>query len=1694
MDRESAAQPNRSRRRALARVAAVLALLRIAGQPAPAESVPPRFDRDRVSAAGRQVALLTVEQAGRYALAVESATGMSLQLVDRMAGPGEIAGQPGERDGRLDLFLDRGELRLVATGPGLGRGEARLSARPFVEQHGTALPRLRELEPVATELGDYEQRSWWLEIAKRRWVAIEAAGRHLADLRLWSESGWLLGATPERETISPTPERPLAACRLAALLEPGRYLLTAYGGPEVPWARRSEERPLHLRWGLPRRGAAGRFAGRVGPLGYDRFLVSAAADLFRLDLPEPRDAALELADFDPARPFAPGPAWTIGEESVPPETEVWRDAGEGWVLVTVRGAPGQRYGLQHFVASAERSVPGGRSYWFGSVHAGAAGDALDASALLFALPGGDPSRARLARGDGVRLTAQGAWARRFELVAAAELFVEVVEAGEVRLTARGAPARFRLEPLLFEPPEGYREPEPRLAPAAWMLDRGWYRLTALPVEPGVVEVALAGAAAADPLAGAGELAEPTPRRGATRLGPLALEPRTRYVLRLAAQPGVVAGALVRQLPLDLDDPLPIELAPGEELELPARASGPSRLVARAEGGEPLEVAAGDGGFAPTAEVGAGTVRVRVRSRSATPVAATVGFEPLASDERLAAVPGAPPPPLAAGQPVALDLARRGEASFEVAPESPALYTLETTGLLATEASLATRVRPGLAAAAENGSGRNASLATYLRAGEYRLTVRARGASAGRLGARLERTPVADGGELAEGIPARVTLGAAEAIAYRFTVARAGRYRVRAFGLSGPFVFRLEEAGGWPVVARVESGEARVDLEPGEHRLVLLPRGLPARALALVEREPEPEARAGHGPHPLALDAWQEHLWTEPDEGAAREPDRWRFSMPAATRVEVALTRGMTGELFRLDGGGAPRPGAAIVAVSPGAPAQVELEAGEYELAVLSPRRDHLAPYRLRVAPADLVAGLAREVEAPALLGVAIGGGETELESFGGDDVRARLYDAEGRPVAAADDRPDDWNFRIGAPLAPGRYLLRVDPVGAPRARTRVALAARATVEAAPWRGEPELPLELGSAGTTVPLELAAGEELVAVGAEAPRPLALRLERREGGSWIEVDAAAGRAIVVASPRGESGEWRVRVATLDGRPGRARLTRAAGRAPRVSEGELARGVRLEPLPGLAPPLAVLVVELEGPGCFVAEAGEPELRQARRAGSPFRAERGALPATGVRLWLAGVGGERLVVRRARVGEAPVELRLAPGERAVCDLAPAGAEAVVAEVSSLAGAPGVRLLGAGPGLRPDRAAAVAPPRAIALGAGAPAGGALQAEVWNGGREELEVRLGARALEPLGVGLGAPGGSELRLLPFSLERLRLPAAAAVRVTIDAGGLARFGPLASDGPLLWAAAGAAVEWGPAAGEVVLANPTPAPVAARVEILPDGERATLDGEGRFQRSFERAGSLTLDLPAGKGARRVEVHGARATLVDGGGEIGRAEESMLSAAGGRLRLEHGPGRVAVQLVDPAFPSDPRRGEPPPWLGATLQPLQEGLGEATLLAPGERRAYRFTMAREGPVGLGARSGSGRVECRLYRAEGGELGRGVVIWRRLEAGDYVLALEAPADGVPEPARPALVGSAPAPTGPPPEIVRAFAELERGAPGPPAAATAGTEAPRRELEGFRRPAPPTGELEDEPEGGEAPEASAEGFEGGERPTPREGA
>src|SRR6185369_9437748 len=104
-----------------------------------------------------------------------------------------------------------------------------------------------------------------------------------------------------------------------------------------------------------------------------------------------------------------------------------------------------------------------------------------------------------------------------------------------------------------------------------------------------------------------------------------------------------------------------------------------------------------------------------------------------------------------------------------------------------------------------------------------------------------------------------------------------------------------------------------------------------------------------------------------------------------------------------------------------------LPAGDYAVAVVSAAPNSRVDYSLTVSTNEMVVGQKRSVDAPATLPVSIGADrQVEFASFGGEDVKARLYDADGKLVASNDDRENDWNFLIPMRLVPGHYDLQID--------------------------------------------------------------------------------------------------------------------------------------------------------------------------------------------------------------------------------------------------------------------------------------------------------------------------------------------------------------------------------------------------------------------------------------------------------------------------------------------------------------------------------------------------------------------------------------------------------------------------------------------------------------------------------------------
>jgi uncharacterized protein YecT (DUF1311 family) len=1203
------------------------------------------LDRKTVPATGEQQSILSVAQFGRYSVTVKSAQGVALQLVDRKAGPGEIQGVAGESDGRIDAFLDRGLYKLVLHASEQGSGDAAITVHPYAELNGSDLPRLPEVKRIDAELGDFQQRSYWLEIKERRIVAIEAAGRNLADMRLWRDGNWLVDASPSEDQIEPEAGNPLAVRRIVTTLEPGFYLLAVYGGPELPWAKTSAEHPFHIRMGIPTLGESGRQTFIASPLGIDRYLVPTSANYFRIELPEAEDASLSVDDYSETVPFNEGGNGdSITKKSVPPVAE-YREFGSsiqdsgGWRVVTIHRAPGKPYVLQQFKSVDFYSFNGDGDYWIETLHSGHGEDNVDATALL-TRSGADVPERIIADSVPKLNRIQPFQLARFNFLEPFTVYLRVTSPDAYIVSESGIEGEYRFEPMFSQRPKDYQPPAFQPAGYPWKLDSGYYILTGMPKSnsKGIADIRIF----AQGVAGSGtQRAKET----AVLFPKQRLESSFRYTLYLNQQPDVEAGVVLRKLPVDLAAGLPLTLKAEQELEIPIKAPTGGIVRAVAEDASALRFSI-DGKDDVTEWRGDGAEHaLTITNPTDKAMMASLQFTPdsLAPDtplpkiapEILAAIRKFPS--LEPQKTIYFDIAKGEHRTFALDIAEAGLYRVESSGLLQTEGNMRTRTVISLDAQANNGTGRNFLLQQYLGQGAYQVTVAAQGETHGRMGVTTAPTLMKDGGALSLDVPARDTIQSGDGLVYTFKIEAAGQYRLQSLGLGRTFTMRLEDQDGWPIIAPNAPADLTMDFKSGTYRLVILPQPVEAKIVILLQRIEEPKTIEGHGPHDLVLNRPQEFQWREPEEGEERVPDQWRFVLPAAAHVAITLNQGMRADLVGEDG-------KTLREVIGGDNWQGELPSGVYTLRTTSFEPNNRFDYTVSVHVTELVAGLNHVTNLPADIPVSIGSDSVvEIGSFGTTDVRAWLYDAKGRLAASNDDRPNDWNFAIAGRLPPGYYRLHLEAVngeptpGAPQpavtdtvedgendqmtsgdaeasgegesseageyAEEGEAEAAEpaAEPEAAPgqtvvsiYQPEEQIEGELavgedidltGPKVHVVPLTTAPGDLLVAA-ADAKGPaVGLSLERKEGEAWSTLSETVARSPWVALPvKGLRGEYRLRVWSADRSAEPIRLqTRMLTRSPAGAAQLTGRGVKLTPIAGVFPALGVAAVAVNFGGAY-------------------------------------------------------------------------------------------------------------------------------------------------------------------------------------------------------------------------------------------------------------------------------------------------------------------------------------------------------------------------------------------------------------------------------------------------------------------------------------------------------------------------------
>ena len=1133
----------------------------------------PTLSAYEVPATGTQEVFLTVPSPGKYSIRAKSAGRVSLNVISRLNGPiGWSIGDKIVPERRYNLILDKGTYKVLVKSPNTLKSKVSLSVHPFKELNGTWPQKIQEHKLIKTTLGDNAQRSYWLEIKKGRYVAIEAAGRSLSGLALWKDGSWLVAANESSSSVEPSPGRPLEVKQLYCRLEAGIYLLTAYGGKPAVWAAGGKGNPLYIRYGIKKLPLVGRRRFVTSPLGQDRFLIPAQADYFRLELDKARRATIRTATYQQTNPYpSVGSSRSITKKSRVPVAEMSvYGRSSGYRVVTIESEAGKPYILQYFQSQSSLSFTGSGDYWLSTIQSGHAEDQIDGSALVISTNRYRSRDTRVEHADVPVLSSKQGWVRRFNLLSEASLLVNVKESAHYQVLAEGADIEVRLEPFHLQRPRHYRRPSFRPAGTQWKLNGGYHRLTLRPRKKGVIELALFAVGGKSPKKGIA--------KSSCRFSVVTMDKSRRYSVEKGVIPNSKGGFVLRKLPLDLTEALPVYQRPGESISVSFTVKEPGTLRAIALSGEELAISVNGASAKKQVLVDRGTHRVSINNRTKkawdyslclTPKKWSADTPlPQLSKNVLRQLPDFPT--IDEGKPRFFDLKRQERKTFLVRSQQAALFRIETTGLLATSGTVRTRTVPSLATASTNGIGRNFLVQHYLGAGDYQVTVKTEGKSRGHLGLRLQKTEMTLGGSLAESIPARVTLEPSSAIKYSFEIKEAGTYGLLALGLGRIFPCILTDADGWPLLKPGCQCTINRHFEKGKYHIVLLPEGVKSRRVVLLERKPIKAETKGHGPHQLSLNEKRYHLWKEPVPGQERKPDVWLFDLPAEVTAAISLTNKMEGTLYRYDGKEFQEH--AFIPMSK--TWKNTLPDGRYRLETVCARKNNNVDYQVGLKVVQLVDGQKREVSGGETVPISVGrGGIVEISSLGPADTRAMLFNSDGKMIARSDDRDDDWNFLISDRLTSGYYTLKVEVVESRRSRTMVSMRTlreevRDTIPM-PFNEK----IDLADKVFLYPIEGTAKGGVLVLSAQSAETIGCAIEKSAGNDWQVMAANVGRRslLVVPLKKGVESSWLFRLWSVDRRGNPAKVSMKIVSPNEVKPGSLT----LKPLVGIEPPTALVKV---------------------------------------------------------------------------------------------------------------------------------------------------------------------------------------------------------------------------------------------------------------------------------------------------------------------------------------------------------------------------------------------------------------------------------------------------------------------------------------------------------------------------------------
>ena len=892
-----------------------------------------------VPAKGSGEALLTLDAPAAVHLSARSGSGTRCEVIDRVRGPFASAGAVGGANCELDLLLDAGQYKVRLESSARGKGQVTLAATPFTELNATPV-RLARGSGVLTTLKPGQQASYWVSVEKRHVPYLRVAGRQAGDVRVWRNGEWIEPIALHHVQTSPTPGQPLHEWWLDSMLEPGEYLVTAYGRDAATVTGASVDDSLTVEYGFRKGPPERSVAFTIPPSGL--FAVEAPSSglvgVLSLAAPPSGPVTLEIHSGGVRSPMS---SCRLEKATLMPECVAQASAVGQAKLLMVRGPVGTG-GLVEWADASTDANQALRGGYYGptttllafTVASGEAGPRLLAVHDLPNDVDGVPLGCQLERlgrdgavetivahagpvlGDGEKLE------REFNYEGSATFWFEVASGGNVFQKIGIASRKFAITTSGGRKSscEVYRvDGKGNLTRLTRTKTEGTECSEQLDLDPGVYQLQLTGGNTGVEKVSISPAGSTSAKDAVTRGGCLLPEVNLAagdYRLALNRVGKVSArGLTLAKLPLAASPPLHLQLDAGQTLKVPVQGGA----VVRSTGSVPFGCALASSKVTATAgecvlpALSAPEVLTLV-NQGAAPISLTLskpGAAPTLAAPTSYAPTLKPLPSIATDTPTWFDFERGQSHAVAFTVDKAGLYHVTTQGLLSTECRLRTPVIPDVTSDSGGGRGRNCLIQTYLQPGRYLMTAATTGSSRGRGALTLTKRPVREHAALSDEGEQFFRVAEGELVQQRLTLKTAGDWELStsAQGVSG-LQCRLDDPDGWPVETVPSSCTQTRSMRAGTYLWTQLPLTVETMRRTRLAR-PKPEVvLEGNEAHPVQYFTWY-RARLGPDG-----KDEFLFTLEGETQLDVVLTGGMQGRVYLLEKDKAPK---AVEVIPPMAP-------------------------------------------------------------------------------------------------------------------------------------------------------------------------------------------------------------------------------------------------------------------------------------------------------------------------------------------------------------------------------------------------------------------------------------------------------------------------------------------------------------------------------------------------------------------------------------------------------------------------------------------------------------------------------------------------------------------------------------------------------------------------------------------------------